>query len=64
MGDARCGKRPEKEGQLVELVGDQGPNPEAPPRSKIGQERREQRKCQRRRDCQRSEEEELGIEDH
>ena len=35
------GERPEKEGQLVELVGDQNPCPEAPPKSK----RREQRSC-------------------
>ena len=29
-------KKAEKEGQLVELVGDQGQSPEAPPRSKRG----------------------------
>ena len=38
----------EKDGQLVELVGDQSPGPEEPPRSKIGREKREQRKCQGR----------------
>ena len=32
----RWGGRAEKEGQLVELVGDQGPSPEAPPWSKRG----------------------------
>ena len=36
MMDARWGERPEKEGQLEELVGDQNRSPEAPPRSKIG----------------------------
>ena len=35
-----------------ELVGDQNPGPEAPLMSKEGRERREQRKCQGRSDCQ------------
>ena len=35
-GDVRWGERPEKEGWLVELVGDQNPGPETPPRSKKG----------------------------
>ena len=43
-----------KEGSLVELVGDQNPGPEAPPKRKIGRERREQRRYQGRSDCQRS----------
>ena len=30
------GKRVEEEGQLVELVGDQNPSPEAPPRGRRG----------------------------
>ena len=30
----------EKEGRLVELVGDQNPGSEAPPRSKIGREKK------------------------
>ena len=30
------------------------PSPVAPPRSKIGKEKREQRRCQERSDCQRS----------
>ena len=34
MGDARCGKRLEREGPIEELVGGQSPSPEAPPRSK------------------------------
>ena len=46
------GRRPEREGQLKELVGDQNPGPEAPPMSKIRRERREQGKCQERSDCQ------------
>ena len=51
-GGARLGERPEREGQTEELVGGQNPRSEAPPRSKKGQEKREQRKCQRRSDCQ------------
>ena len=57
-GDVRWDERPEKEGQLIELVGDQNPGPEAPPRSKLGQERKQERKCQGRSNCQRSDEEE------
>ena len=34
-----------REGQIEELVGGQNPGPVAPPRSKKGQERREQRRC-------------------
>ena len=37
------GKRPKKERRLVELVSDQNPSSEAPPRSKKGRERREQK---------------------
>ena len=36
MGDIRWGKTPEKEGWLVELVGDQIPGFIVPPRSKRG----------------------------
>ena len=50
MGDARWGERPEREVQLEELVGDQNPSSEAPPRSKIERERREKRRCQERSD--------------
>ena len=57
-GDVRWGERREKEGWLVELVGDQNPGSEAPPRSKIGRKRKEQSRCQGRSDCQRSDEEE------
>ena len=39
----RRGKRLEKEGWLIEFVGDQNSGPEALPRSKRGQEWREQR---------------------
>ena len=45
-GDACWGERPKREKQTEELVGDQNPGPEAPPRSK----RMEQRKCQGRSD--------------
>ena len=37
MGDICWGKRSEREGQLVELVGDQNPSPEAPSKSKRGE---------------------------
>ena len=53
-GDARWGERPEREGHIEELVGDPDPGPEAPPISKKRRERREQRKCQGRGDCQRN----------
>ena len=53
-GNVHWGKRLKKDRQIEELVGDQKPGPEAPPRSKKGQERREQRECQGRSDCQRS----------
>ena len=35
-----------EKGRLVELVGDQNPGYEAHPRSKIGRERKEQKRCQ------------------
>ena len=35
-GDVRWGERPKKEGWLVELVSDQSPGPEAPPRCRRG----------------------------
>ena len=53
-GTLARGKRPEKERWLVELVGDQNAGPEAPPMSKKRQERREQRRCQERGNCQRN----------
>ena len=49
-GDARWGERPEREGQIEELVDGQNPGPVAPPRSKKEQERREQRRCQGKSD--------------
>ena len=48
--DAHWGERLEREGQIEELVGGQNPGHEAPPRSKKGQERRAQRRCQQRSD--------------
>ena len=51
------GERPDREGQTKELVGDQNPGPEAPPRSRRRRERRKQRKFQGRSDFQRSDEE-------
>ena len=53
-GDARWGDRPEREGRIEELVGDQNLGFEAPPGSRKRQEKREQRRCQGRSDCQRS----------
>ena len=47
-------KTGEREGQIEELVVGQNPGPEAPPMSKKGQEKREQRRCQDRSDYQRS----------
>ena len=54
----------EREGQIKELVDGQNPGSEAPPRSKKGPERREQRKCQGRNDCQRSDGEEWVCQGH
>ena len=51
---ARLSERPEREKRIGELIGGENPSPVAPPRSKEKQERREQRKCQERSDCQRS----------
>ena len=48
--DSRWGDRTEREGQIEELVDDQNPGPEVPPKSKKGQEKREQRRCQGRSD--------------
>ena len=42
MEDAHWGERPEREGQIEELVGDQNPSPETSARSKIERERGEQ----------------------
>ena len=57
-GDVRWGERSEKEGRLVKLVNDRNPGPKAPPMSKTDRERREQRRCQGKSDCQRSDGEE------
>ena len=48
--DARWGERPEREGQIEELVGGQNAGPKAPPRSKKRQVKREQKRCQIRSD--------------
>ena len=42
----------EREGQIEELVGDQNPGFEASFMRKKGRERREQRRCQGKSDCQ------------
>ena len=63
-GDVCWGERPEKEGQIEELVSDQNPDPEAPPRSKKGQKGREQRRCQGRSDCKTSDGEEQVCPSH
>ena len=46
--------RMEREGHIEELVGGQNPGPETPSWSRKGQENWEQRRCQERSDCQRS----------
>ena len=53
-----------REGQIKELVDGQNPGPEAPPRSKKGQKKREQRRCQERSDCQWSDGEEWVCQGH
>ena len=58
MGYVHWGERPDKEGQLVDLVNDQIPGPEAPLRSKRERERWEQKKRQGRSNFQRSDGEE------
>ena len=60
----RSRERPEKEGQLVELVGNKNPGPDAPPRSKRGLERREQRRCREKSDSQKSNGEEYLCQGH
>ena len=46
--------RREREGQLEELENDDSSSSAAPPRSKIDRERWEQRRCQERSNCQKS----------
>ena len=48
------GAKDRRERDRVELVGGQNPGPVAPPMSKKGQEKRGQKRCQERSDCQRS----------
>ena len=57
-GDSCWVKRPEKEGQVKEWLGDQNPGPEAPARSRKDRMRREQRRCRGRSDCPLSDKEE------
>ena len=47
-GERSLGLKTGERGTDRKLVGDQNPDPEAPPRSKKGQERRKQRRCQER----------------
>ena len=63
-GGACWGERPEREGQIEELVDGQNPGPEAPSWSKKRQERKEQWRCQERSDCQRSDGEEWVCQGH
>ena len=58
------GKRPEREGQIEELVSDQNQGLEAPPRSKKGPEKRKQRICEGRIICQWSDGEGLVCQGH
>ena len=48
------GGKDQREGWIEDLVDGQNPGSEAPPRSKKGQEKRGQKRCQERSDCQRS----------
>ena len=48
------GVKDQREGEIKELASNRNPAPKAPPMSKKGREGREQRKCQRRSNCQRS----------
>ena len=52
--DEYWGERLEREGRIEESVGGQNPGPEAPTRGRKGRERKEQRRCQERSNCQRS----------
>ena len=47
---ALVGANDRREGETEELVGGQNQGPVAPPRSKKGQEKRKQRRCQERSD--------------
>ena len=49
---------------MEELVDGQNPGPVAPTRSKKGQEKREESRCQERSDCQRSDGEGWVCQDH
>ena len=46
-GVVRWGEKPEEEGWLAELVGNQNPGPKAPPRSKRGRRRRSKENARR-----------------
>ena len=51
--ECSLGRKTAEKEMLVQLVGDQNPGSEAFTRSQTGRERREQKKCQGRSDCQR-----------
>ena len=57
-GGRLLGEIAKKEAQSVELVGDQNPGPEAPPKNKRGRERKEQIRYQGSSDCHKSDWEE------
>ena len=54
----------QREGRVEELVDGQNPGPGALPRSKKGQEKREQRRCQESSNCQRSDGEGWVCQNH
>ena len=58
------GAKDQREGRIEELVGVQNPGREAPPKSKKGQKKRDQRRCLKRSDCQRSDKEEWVFQGH
>ena len=57
-------KNRRKEGQLVELVGDQNTSPEVPHRRKSGRKMKEQRRCRGRNKFHRSDGEEHVCQGH
>ena len=60
-GTVSLAGRAGKEGQLVELVGDQNQSPEASPRCSRGPEWRKQKRFQEKSDCQRSDRKRVGV---
>ena len=58
------GRKTGERGTVSRIGRGQNIGSEAPPRSKIGRERKEQTRCQGRSDCQRSDEEKQVCQSH